>query len=297
MTISETSAKEKLTAALGSVVSGVILTATKIVVGLMTGSLGIIAEAAHSSLDLIAAVITYFAVYFSNKPADKEHLYGHGKIENFSALIETLLLLGTCGWIAHEAIERLFFRDVKVEASGWAFAVVILSIAIDVYRSRKLMEAAIKHKSQALEADALHFSTDIWSSVVVLFGLFCVKIAEWFPTYVFLHMADAVAALLVAVIVIGVSYKLGVKTIKALIDATPEGIIDSVKKSAESVPGVTACNRIRARYSGPNLFIDVHVHMDGNQTLYEAHLLMDKVEERINEVFPGADVTVHAEPA
>ncbi len=164
--------------ALSSVGAAVLLTTMKIVVGLLTGSLGILSEAAHSGLDLIAAVVTLFAVRVSARPPDGEHTYGHGKVENFSALVETLLLLATCGWIIYEAIERLFFKTVHVEVTLWSFVVMGVSIIIDFTRSRALMKTAKKYGSQALEADALHFSTDVWSSCVVIFGLIAVLIAQ-----------------------------------------------------------------------------------------------------------------------
>ncbi len=170
--------KEKRGAAMSSVVAAVFLTLIKVIVGLMTGSLGILAEAAHSGLDLVAALVTFFAVRLSDQPPDREHLYGHGKIENLSALIETLLLLITCVWIIYEAIQRLFFKHVEIEASLAAFAVMVISIVVDVSRSRLLYKMAHKHKSQALEADALHFSTDIWSSAVVIVGLGLVWLSQ-----------------------------------------------------------------------------------------------------------------------
>jgi cation diffusion facilitator family transporter len=260
--------------------------------------LGILAEAAHSGLDLVAAVVTYSAVHFSSKPADRDHPYGHGKIENLSAMIETLLLLATCGWIISEAVERLFFKEVEVEASFWAFAVMGISIAVDVHRSRLLYAAARKHRSQALEADALHFSTDIWSSAVVIVGLACIKVADWwFPSVAWLRKADAVAALVVAAIVVVVSLRLGVRTIQALLDAAPAGLAEQIQQVAEAVPGVSDCHQIRVRHSGPQMFVDLHVLVDGRQTLAEAHALTDLVEEKIHAFMPEADVTVHPEPA
>ncbi len=170
--------KEKRRAALSSVVAAVFLTTLKLVVGLMTGSLGILAEAAHSGLDLVAALVTFFAVRIADRPPDDRYRYGYGKVENLSALIETLLLLITCIWIIYEAIQRLFFKSVEIEASIWAFGVMAVSIVVDVSRSRLLYHVARKHNSQALEADALHFSTDIWSSAVVIVGLGLVWISE-----------------------------------------------------------------------------------------------------------------------
>ena len=174
--------REKRLVALSSVIAAVFLTAMKIVVGLLTHSLGILAEASHSGLDLIAAGVTYFAVRASGRPPDTEHNYGHGKVENLSAMIETLLLLATCAWIVYEAIHRLFFKEVTIEVTYWSFIVMAVSITIDLTRSRALMKIAKKHASQALEADALHFSTDVWSSTVVIFGLFAVLIGQKFVT-------------------------------------------------------------------------------------------------------------------
>lgn len=188
---------EKKSAALTSVIAAVGLTVLKIIVGLSTGSLGILAEAAHSGLDLMAAMMTYLAVRFAEKPADRNHLYGHGKAENLSALFETLLLLATCVWIIYEATHRLLYHSIDLEVNFLSFGVMAISIVVDVSRSRVLYRAARKYNSQALEADALHFSTDIWSSAVVIVGLFCVKLGEWVPGLAFLHKADAVAAILV----------------------------------------------------------------------------------------------------
>src|SRR5277367_1878112 len=162
---------EKRTVAGNSVLAAIAITTLKIAVGATTGSLGILSEAAHSGLDLIAAIVTFFSVRVSDKPADADHQYGHGKVENFSAFIETGLLLLTCIWIIYEAGKRLFFRHVEIEPSVAAFAVLFVSMAVDFWRSRELGKIATKYDSQALEADALHFSTDIWSSGVVVVGL------------------------------------------------------------------------------------------------------------------------------
>ena len=196
--------REKRSAALSSLVAAIGLTAMKIVVGVLTGSLGILAEAAHSGLDLVAALMTYVAVRISGRPADSTHLYGHGKVENLSALAEALLLFITCGWIIWEAMRRLFFHQVEVEVTIWSFAVMATSIVIDVSRSRMLSHTAKKYNSQALEADALHFETDVWSSSVVILGLACVKLGEWAPSLGWLREGDAVAALGVSALVIWV---------------------------------------------------------------------------------------------
>jgi cation diffusion facilitator family transporter len=288
--------REKRAVALTSVAAAVFLAVFKLVVGLMTGSLGILAEAAHSGLDLVAALITFLAVRVSDKPADSRHLYGHGKVENLSALVETLLLLLTCVWIIYEAIRRLFFEAVAVEASFWAFLIMGISIVIDINRSRLLYAAARKHGSQALEADALHFSTDIWSSSVVILGLLAVRIAEAFPQVAVLAQADAVAALFVAAIIVVVSVQLGKRTIEGLLDTAPGGMVQDITRAVEVVPGVAGCNQVRVRPSGPYLFVDVNVVMDGEQSLEEAHALTEKIEEAVRKVAPRGDVMVHPEP-
>lgn len=288
--------KEKTGAAMSSVAAAVALTGLKIIVGLATGSLGILAEAAHSALDLVAALVTYLAVRVSDKPADEEHTYGHGKVENLSALFETILLLVTCAWIIYEAIQRLFFRTVEIELSVWAFAVMAISIVVDYSRSRILYRAARKYNSQALEADALHFSTDIWSSSVVILGLAGVFISERVAGLTWLHQADATAALVVALIVIYVSVELGMRTIKGLLDTAPAGAAERIKPLAESIPGVMDCHRVRVRYSGAQIFVDAHILVDPNQDITTVHRLTEKVEQAVRELLPGADVTVHPEP-
>jgi cation diffusion facilitator family transporter len=289
--------KEKNQAAASSVLAAIGLTSLKVVVGVLTGSLGILAEAAHSALDLVAALMTWFAVRISGKPPDLDHLYGHGKVENLSALIETILLLATCVWVLYSAVNRLIQGRTDIEVTVWSFAVMAFSMLVDFSRSRMLSKAAKKHNSQALEADALHFSTDIWSSAVVIVGLAGVKLSEAHPALTLLKKADAVSAICVAAIVFFVCGRLGMRTVQALLDAAPKGLNDQIKSVAESVPGIQDCHRVRARYSGAQLFVDAHVLVDGNQTLDQAHALTDEVEAAIQHIAPGADVTVHAEPA
>jgi cation diffusion facilitator family transporter len=288
--------QEKSLVALSSVLAAVGLTSFKVVVSIATGSLGIIAEAVHSALDLMAAFLTFLAVRISGKPADKEHPYGHGKVENLSALFETLLLLVTCVWIVYEAIHRLFFKAVHVDASFWAFLVMAVSVVVDFTRSRALMRAAKKYNSQALEADALHFSTDIWSSLVVILGLICIKIADWVSALAFLDKADAIAAIGVASIAFYVSIKLGVRTVQALLDTAPQGISDKIVEAVEAIPGLADCHNVRVRSSGPDLFVDAHVVMDGSLSLEKAHERTEAIERTIQEIIPSADVTVHPEP-
>lgn len=287
---------EKNTAALSSVAAAVFLLSLKVVVGLLSGSLGILAEAAHSGLDFAAAIITLIAVRAAARPPDRDHAYGHGKVENLSAMAETVLLLATCGWIIVKAVERLGSGQERVDASVWTFLVMAISIGVDLSRSRMLFRVASKHRSQALEADALHFSTDVWSSVVVVLGLIGVKLADWYPALNWLRKADAVAALVVAGIVVMVSARLGYRTIEGLLDTSPAGAAEKIKARVEGIPGVFDCHAVRVRHSGPYYFVDLHVTLDGALPLNQAHALTEEVERAVGEILPDADVTVHPEP-
>ena len=293
--------REKRLIAFSSVVAAVFLTSMKLAVGLITGSLGILSEAAHSGLDLIAAAVTFFAVRASDRPADEEHLYGHGKIENFSALVETILLFVTCIWIIYEAVQRLFFRSVIIEVSAWSFVIMVTSILIDVTRSRALMRTAKKYNSQALEADALHFATDVWSSSVVIFGLIAVLIGQSVISTSpvlgsWLFRADAVAALGVSVIVIRVSWQLGKRTVLMLLDAAPWGIHRQIKDLVENLPGITEVTNVRVRQSGPTMFVDMTINVPRQRSLTEAHEISEQVEKAVRELSPRSDVIVHVQP-
>ncbi|MCL4505300.1 MAG: cation-efflux pump [Chloroflexi bacterium] len=285
---------EKHQIARNSVLAAVFLTVLKLIIGVATGSLGILSEALHSGLDLIAAALTLIAVRISGKPADNQHTYGHGKVENISALFETVLLLVTCIWIIYEAIQRLFFKNVKVELSIWAFAIVIVAIVIDWSRSRALMRVALKYHSQALEADALHFSTDIWSSFVVLAGLVCVLAAQVFHVS-WLDKADALAALGVSGIVIYVSVRMGIRTITALVDGVPAGIHDDIVKAVQA-PGIAEVRQVRIRQSGPEAFADITLSVARDISLVKAHDIASNAENAVRKIMPGADVVVHIDP-
>jgi len=293
----ENAQNTKNSAAMSSVIAAVGLTTFKIIVGVLTGSLGILAEAAHSGLDLVAAVMTWFAVHVADKPADPEHPFGHGKAENISALFETLLLLLTSAWIIYEAVQRLMAPQVEVEITIWSFLVMGTSIIVDFSRSRMLLKAAKEHNSQALEADALHFSTDIWSSAVVILGLICVWVGMNFPTWAFLEKADAIAALAVAVIVIFVSGELGVRSIQALIDAAPKnGEHKRIIETVNAMPGVIDIHAVRIRPSGAIWFVDMHIVVDGRKSVNETHALTEKIEKAVQNILPKSDITVHVEP-
>ena len=292
--------REKGRAALSSVVAAVVLTSLKLVVGILTGSLGILAEALHSALDLVAAALTFVAVRLSGQPPDFEHRYGHGRVENLSAFVEAGLLLVTAAWVSYESVRRLFFAEVHVEASIWAFLVMGLSIVIDFGRSRNLGRIAKKHNSQALAADALHFRTDIWSSVVVLLGLLVIKLGGWANTDFggWLPKADALAALGVAGIIVFVTSRLLRETVDDLLDRAPGETSDLIVEVVERVPGVVNCRRVRLRRAGNRVFADVVIAVARTATFAEEHAISEAVEQAITDALgrDEADVVVHSEP-
>jgi cation diffusion facilitator family transporter len=287
--------REKQAVALTSVAAAILLTTLKMVVGILTGSLGILSEALHSGLDLVAAGITYLSVRVADKPADSQHPFGHGKIEHLSAFIETGLLFLTCTWIVWEAVRRLFFREVHVNPSLWAFGVMFISITIDTFRSRALFRVARKYNSQALEADALHFSTDVYSSTVVILGLILVYVAEQQNLH-WLRDADPLAALVVAGIVVYISLRLGKKTVDALVDAAPSGTSSLIAETVSRVSGVLRLDRIRTRQSGSRLFVDLLLTLASNISLEHAQSVADLVEAEVHRLFPTADVVIHTTP-
>lgn len=286
---------EKTFVAFTSVLAAILLTSIKLIVGLMTNSLGILSEAIHSGMDLIAASITFIAVKKASAPPDDQHQFGHGKIENFSALIETFLLALSSVWIIYEAIRRIN-EGTEVEVGLLAFLVIILSIIIDYSRSRALYATAEKYHSQALEADALHFSSDIWSSSVVLIGLCLVWAANEYNAPILLR-ADPVAAIIVAVIIGYVTFRLGMRTVNVLLDAAPKGMYADLLPLIQHTPGVTRIKRVRMRSSGAQTFVDVIVEIPADKDALQAHRIASTVEKAILSKEPEADIIVHVEPA
>ena len=280
---------EKERAALGSIVASAALTAAKAVVGLLTGSLAILSEAGHSLIDLAATLVTYAAVRVADKPADAEHQYGHGKVESVAALAETafLFLLGAA--VVFEALQRLFAGEVHaVEATVAAFLIIAASIVIDFFRARVLARVAEKTSSQALEADALHFSSDMWSSVAVLIGLGGVALGY--------SRADAAAALVVAVFICIAGYRLGRRTIDTLTDAAPAGVSDRVAAIARHVPGIVSVDRVRARPAGAVLFVDLAVGVSRTLPFDRVAAIRERLTRAVRAELPEAEVTVTTEP-
>jgi cation diffusion facilitator family transporter len=279
---------EKIRVARSSAFAAILLTGAKLVIGLWTGSLGILSEAAHSGFDLLAALMTWYSVSHSDRPADEDHPYGHYKLDNLSALFETLLLLLTCVWIIYEAIQRLFFKTVEVEVNVYSFAVILLAIGIDFTRARALSRVAKKTGSAALEADALHFSSDIASSLVVLVGLGFTLMG--YP------QADSICSMVVAVLVIWVSWKLGKKAVEILMDKVPRDHVGIARFAAMGIPGVRHVYDVRVRHMGVKHFVDLKILVDPLAPLADVHTLTDRVEQALRDAFDDVDAVVHAEP-
>src|ERR1700726_2618301 len=286
---------EKRSVAGNSVLAAIAITTLKVVVGFTTGSLGILSEAAHSGLDLIAAIVTFFSVQVSDKPADADHQYGHGKFENFSAFIETGLLLLTCVWIIYEAIKRLFFLEVEIEPSAAAFVVMFLSIAVDAWRSRALGRIATKYDSQALEADALHFSTDVWSAGAAVLGLGLILAGRTYHID-WLSRPRPIGALFVGGVIVSVSWRLARRTTDALLDAAPSGVRSQIMDAVSRVEGVLEVDRVRIRRSGNRYFADLAVGLARTVTFQRSEQLASAVTEAVHKVLPDADVTVQPLP-
>ena len=278
----------KQKAALSSIVAGFSLTLFKFVVGILTTSLGILSEALHSLLDLLAAGITYISVSISDKPADEDHNYGHGKVENLSAFLESILLFVTSIWIIYEAIVRLLSGNMLVEITVWSYVVVIVSMIIDFSRSRKLLKEARRHNSQALEADAIHFSTDILSSACVLLGLIFANFGY--------HKADSIAAIGVALIILHIAYSMSRKAVNVLLDKVPDGVTEKVETILKANNDIIKYHDLKIRAAGANTFIKVNVHFLPDLDLLTIHKMCDNIEGEIMRAIPLSDVTVHAEP-
>lgn len=286
--------QEKRHAALLSIGSAALLLCLKTFLVWRTGSLGVLSEALHSGLDLVAAVITFLSVRVADLPADSRHPYGHGKFENFSAFLETGLLILTALYIIYEAFHRLFFHSVHIEPSLAAILILLVALAIDMNRARALNKVAAKHISEALEADALHFSTDVWSTVVVILGIALVWAGNiWnLPWLVY---ADALAGLCVAGVIIWVGSRLGRRTLDALLDAAPEGLQNEISSAIGGMEGVLRVDRVRVRRAGNRHFVDATVAVPRTASLQQVHDLTDAIERRVAQIVP-ADVVVHTEP-
>ncbi len=286
---------EKTSAALLSVFAACGMTGLKVVTGILTGSLGMLSDAAHSGIDLLGAGLTFFSVRISGKPADEDHTYGHGKIENLSAFVETGLMVISCIWITYEAIDRIFFHPTVIKLSVWPFAVLLTSIAVDFWRSRQLLMIAKRHGSAALEADALHFASDIWATLAVLLGLAATWIGE-FLNLSWLHYADPVAAIAVSILILRFSWELATKTVAVLLDSAPADTRQRMMDEVGRTDGVLSVDQARVRRSGTSYFADLTLSLSRHLTFQHTEDLVRDATDAVQRVIPGADVVIRTVP-
>jgi cation diffusion facilitator family transporter len=278
-----------------SMIAAAVMTLLKLAAGLASGSLGVLSDAAHSGLDLVGAAMTFFSVRVSDKPADEDHTYGHGKIENLSALGEAVLMAISCVWIIAEALERIFNHHVELHHSIWPIVVLLLSIAVDFWRSRKLLRAAHETGSPALATDAFHFASDIWSTVAVLGGV----TASWLGASIGvsrLGLADPVAAVMVSLMILRLTILLGRETIAILMDAIPAETRRTLITAVSGVEGVLAVEKARVRRAGAGYFVDLTLAMPRRYTFEHTNDLVVAATEAARRVLPDADVVVHTVP-
>ena len=280
---------EKQSVALFSMAASAGLAAAKFVAGFLTGSLGILSEAIHSLIDFGATIVTYFAIRWGDQPADDEHHYGHAKIESVAALVETALLFLTTAWIVWAAVSRLLSAGShEVDVAWWAFAVIGGSIIIDYNRARALKRVAEKTSSEALEADALHFSSDMWSSMVVFVGLGAV--------WAGIPWADSAAALVVSAFIAHAGWGLGARTLNTLLDTAPAGATEIVRDIVADTHGVLSIKSLRLRPAGATMFTSIVVEVARTMPIDDIVRTKDAIHDRVQERFPNADITVTTNP-
>jgi cation diffusion facilitator family transporter len=280
------SAKEKV--ALVSVAASGTLAAAKFTVGIMIGSLALISDALHSLIDLGATIITLLAVRAADRPPDAEHHYGHGKVESLAALAETALLFLLAGGVAVEAVKRLQEVPVAIAFSYVPFVVLGIEMAVNAWRARALMRVARETRSQALEADALHFASDFFGSIPVVIGL---ALSAYGYAW-----ADSAAALVVAVLISILGLRLARRTLDTLVDAAPSGVADHVAAALRTIPGVVESQRVRVREVGPRSFVDVAVAVPRTLPIDRVAGIKASIQTAIEGVVSEADVTVTTSP-
>lgn len=288
---------EKVSAARLSIISNSSLIVMKIIVGMMIGSVSIISEAIHSGVDLIAAVIAYFSVKNSEKPADKEHPFGHGKIENISGTVEALLIFLAAGWIIYEAVQRLI-NPKPLDDASWGVGVMFVSCIVNILVSERLFAIGNKTDSVALKADAWHLRTDVYTSAGVMAGLFLIWLGSRILPGIYLNWIDPIAAIAVALLIIRAAWELTMHAAKDLMDHTlPSSERDLIKDIIDSMhPSVNGYHKLKTRKAGNIRFIEFHMLVDPNMSVEESHRITDDITNKIYDRLPYSNVTIHVEP-
>ncbi|OPX75427.1 MAG: ferrous iron efflux protein F [Methanosaeta sp. PtaB.Bin018] len=289
--------KRKSEVALLSVISNTALVILKITTGLMIGSVSVISEAVHSGVDLLAALIAFLAVKVAGKPADENHHFGHNKVENISGVVEALLIFLAAGWILFEAYKRLMDPE-QIDSPGWGVAVMLISSGANIFVSQRLFCVGKETDSVALQADAWHLRTDIYTSSGVMAGLAIIWIGELLFPRADLHWVDPLVAIGVALLILKAAWRLTMESAKDLMDVSlPEDEEECIRKYITVfAPTVRGFHRLRTRKAGSSRFVEFHVRVDPTMSVDESHRISDMIADAIKLQYPGTTVTVHIEP-
>jgi len=278
-----------------SMAAAAAMTLLKLGAGLLSGSLGVLSDAAHSGLDLAGAALTYLSVRVSDRPPDEDHTYGHGKFENLSAFGEAGLMALSCAWIIAEAIQRILYRPISVQHAVWPVVVLSASIAVDLWRSRQLRAVALRTGSPAIATDAFHFASDIWATLAVLAGLGATWVGTHFRIDV-LRYADPLAAIIVSLMILRMTIRLGHEAVGALMDEIPAETLRQLLREVERVEGVLSVDRVRVRRSGAGYFADLTLALPRRFTFEHTGELVKAATEAVQRALPRADVVIHTVP-
>jgi len=271
-----------------SIVSNTLLILMKLAAGLLSGSVSILSEVIHSSMDLIAAVVAYFSVRVSDNPPDSRHPYGHGKIENISGVIEALLIFIASGWIIFEALRKLFGGNIELDSIALASIVMLISALVNIFVSRKLYKVARATNSVALEADAFHLKTDVYTSLGVAVGLVLILVTD-------ITWLDPVIAILVALFIVKEAYHLLTKAFTPLLDtAWSNNEIKELEQTLNKLE--VSYHDLRTRVAGNYRFVDIHIQIPGDVSVINAHKYCDKIENELTRIYEHLTVTIHVEP-
>jgi len=289
--------RQKTNVAMLSVASNAVLVIGKIAIGLAINSVSVISEAIHSGMDLLAALIAFIAVKISGRPADRGHPFGHGKAENLSGAIEALLIFAAAGWIIYESVLKLL-HPRHIDDPFWGVGIMLVSAGMNWFVSRMLFIVGRRTESIALEADAWHLRTDVWTSAGVMVALALVWAGEYFFPKINLHWVDPVAAMLVATMILKAAYDLTIKSVRDLLDA---GFVPAEEEQLRNLiashdPQIRGFHNLRTRKSGGKRFIEFHIMVNPSMSVNRSHQLTEEITLKIRQIMPESVVTIHVEP-
>ena len=279
-----------------SVASNSVLVLFKVIVGVLIGSVSIISEAIHSGVDLLASIIAMFSVKTSSVPADERHPFGHGKIENISGFVEAVLIFVAAFWIIFEALKKLSSSQV-MEYVGWGVVVMLISSVVNYLVSRKLFQVGKEADSIALQADAWHLRTDVYTSAGVMAGLIIIWLGHIFFPDPQIHWIDPVAAIFVAVLILRAAYDLTVHSILDLLDVKlPPEEEDYIRGIINHQPVIYGFHQLRTRKAGNVRFVEFHIKVDPQMSVLDSHSITKTLKQNIRKKFTDCVITIHIEP-